>query len=130
MLTKNNETNKRLKHLFFVLGGVVLFLLIYVFLYLNFPTLTFRCAFHYITGLNCPGCGISRMLVSFVHLEFKKGINYNLFLGYTLPILLMGFIYYSYSYVTKKKIKTLEITFLIYLILLIIWGFIRNIIGI
>ena len=129
-LSSNIDTKRRIKKLLFSLIGVFCVLVIYLLLYLYFPKYTLRCAFHSLTGLNCPGCGISRMLVSFVNLDFANGIKYNIFLGSTFPLLLGIIAYYCYSYVSKKKIKWIEVIAFIYVVLLIIWGIVRNIYGI
>lgn len=38
---------------------------------------TVGCPFYRLTGLRCPGCGISRMLLSIVRLDFKSAFFYN-----------------------------------------------------
>ena len=46
------------------------------------------CVFSALTGLECPGCGVSRMLVSLVHLDLAAAFSHNPFLLITSPILL------------------------------------------
>ena len=128
--TLNEENKKRLKKLFFVYVIVIAILLAYLPIYLFLPFLRLPCLFNLITGLNCPGCGISRMLSSFANLNIGEGISYNYFLGYSIPVIVVFFGYYSYNFVTKKKIMFFEVSAIVYVILLIAWGIIRNIIGI
>ena len=46
------------------------------------------CLFHLATGLNCPGCGVSRMLLSLLRLDFPAAFHYNAVLFCLLPVLL------------------------------------------
>ena len=55
------------------------------------------CIFHLITGLQCPGCGISRMFVSLAKLDFVSAFKYNSFVFITGPFLL--------AYVIANEIK-------------------------
>ena len=123
------EQQKRLKKLFFVYLIVAAIMLAYLFIFLFVPFLRIPCMFNFFTGLNCPGCGISRMLASFAQFKLSKGISYNYFLGFTFPYVLFILGYCSYSYVMKKKIKGIEISLIVYMILLLIWGVVRNFIG-
>ena len=37
------------------------------------------CIFHRLTGLPCPGCGLSRSLVAFAHFEWHQALAFHLF---------------------------------------------------
>lgn len=124
------ETKNRLNKLVRIIVELSLLLFGYLLVYLFIPFFRLPCVFNLITGLNCPGCGISRMLVSFSQLEFLEGIKYNYFLAFTFPVVVIFIIYGGYFYVTNKKNKALEISLVIYLILFILWGIVRNIIHI
>ena len=63
------------------------------------------CWFHVITGLKCPGCGITRSMLSLLRFNFKDVLRYNLSSGSQI----------------------FDITFLV---LFLGWGIVRNIIGI
>lgn len=45
------------------------------------------CVFHKVTGLLCPGCGVTHMFVAMLHLEFKKAYASNSFLFLTQPLI-------------------------------------------
>ena len=43
------------------------------------------CPFHSVTGLLCPGCGVSRMLLSLLQLDFTAAWTYNAAILCLLP---------------------------------------------
>lgn len=67
-----------------------------VFLYLfeidfinHLPTRSL-CPFHAITGLACPGCGMTRAMISFGQLKLGAAVGYNLF---SMPLLILMILY-------------------------------------
>jgi hypothetical protein len=48
------------------------------------------CPFHAVTGLECPGCGMTRAMISLGQLKLEKAVKYNLF---SLPLLLLMIVY-------------------------------------
>lgn len=56
------------------------------------------CPFYAVTGKYCPGCGITRMCVAFIQLDFEAALKSNCLLVFLLPIILVygiaGAIYY------------------------------------
>lgn len=42
----------------------------------NIPRL---CIFHRLTGVPCPGCGLSRSIVAFTHLDLGQAISFHVF---------------------------------------------------
>ena len=121
---------KRLKNLFFV-GIILLVVLIsYYFFYTFFPRFALRCIFYEITSLKCPGCGITKMLASFMRFDLVKGIKYNYFLAFTFPFILWIIGYSCYLYVVDKKSgKIFNISCYVYVGLLVVWAFVRNFVG-
>ena len=87
------------------------------------------CVFHLVTGLKCPGCGVSRMLVALFRLDFRAAFEYNAVLLCMLPLLLALLTVSSVRYVKtgEQKMSRLENgTVWGMVILLLIWGVIRN----
>lgn len=122
---------KRVVNLFFVSIILVVLFLVYYYFCTIFPYLSLKCLFFEITGLKCPGCGLTRMLFSFLGLEFFKGVQYNYFLAYSSPVLMWILGYLVYTYVRDKKTgKIFDIVCLVYILLLVVWCVFRNIFGV
>ncbi len=88
------------------------------------------CPIHKITGLYCPGCGITRMLFSILKLDFYKAFRYNVLLFIMFPFALFLFIEKIYSELKKRKPlykKIPEKVWVILIIILIIYAILRNI---
>ncbi len=88
------------------------------------------CVFHLVTGLKCPGCGVTRLLVSLSHFDFKSAFHYNAFVFITSPLLLYFFIKSMLNNcgVIKNQITSTENRILyVYIVLFVIFGIVRNI---
>lgn len=88
------------------------------------------CFFHQITGLKCPGCGISRMCISLL-----KGDVYSAFL-YNRGVMLMSpfiiyfvikefYLYVRYNDFTLKNWE--RVLAIVLIVILIVFGLLRNI---
>lgn len=44
------------------------------------------CVFHQLTGLMCPGCGVTRMFLSLLHGEIREAFSYNAAVFCLLPV--------------------------------------------
>ncbi|HAG70298.1 MAG TPA: hypothetical protein DCL38_10060 [Lachnospiraceae bacterium] len=87
------------------------------------------CLFHRVTGFKCPGCGVTGMLTALSRLDFKTAFSSNPFLFITLPFPAFELIFMWSRSVNKRKSPSWNEGLLIfYLILLISWGIVRNII--
>ena len=127
---KTKEVKARAKTLAFILTTLLLVLLSYYF-FVKFTSIRIPCMFHIITKLDCPGCGITRMLTQFLSFNFKAGIKFNYFLAFTMPIIIFIILYMCYAYLLNKKYsKWFNIISTTYCISLIVWGIVRNIISI
>ena len=126
----NNEIKERAKHLSFILSALLIVMFLY-YLFVRFTEIKIPCVFFELTNLQCPGCGITRMLTQFLQLNFVKGIKFNYFLGFTLPLLIYMIGYMGYTYVYSKPYsKKFSTLITIYLIALLTWGVLRNIFSI
>jgi hypothetical protein len=48
------------------------------------------CPFHALTGLECPGCGMTRAMISLGQLKFSAAVGYNLC---SMPLLVLMIVY-------------------------------------
>ena len=128
----SNEVKKRIKRVtlwvvLFVLAG-----LLYA-LFVKIAGFGYPCFFHLITGLNCPGCGITRAAMCILNFDFIGAIKANAFL---IPIVL--FVGWIAFYTLRRYIKTgvfrldsgSRAADIIFVVLLVAWGIVRNIFGI
>lgn len=117
--------NKKLKDLVIYSIILVVYLIWGHFTHLYIPCLVYE-----ITGLYCPGCGATRMIISMLHFDFKQAFFYNQLLFVSTPIFIVLFIDYVISNIRGKKElykKIPNIVYYIYIALLIIFMIIRNI---
>ncbi len=86
------------------------------------------CLFYEITGYYCPGCGITRLLFSFLKLDFYQAFRYNPLIF--ILIIITG-IYWLVKFILKKfmniSIAIPNYVYYILLVIVIIFGILRNI---
>ena len=91
------------------------------------------CPFHVITGLNCPGCGISRAMKSLLLLRFADALKYNIMAPFIILYILYCAGYASVKYVrTGRKDLYMKPQWLHFTLLgiILVWWVVRNILGI
>lgn len=79
-----------------VWGLIALLMVLTVYLYNSDPASgpIFPCLFNQLTGLHCPGCGMSRAFNAFLHFDLRQSIRYNA-LPYVLgPFAVIAFVRY------------------------------------
>lgn len=88
------------------------------------------CVFERVTGVYCPGCGISRMFAAMLRLDFKAAIGANVFVFCLLPfagaVAIFKAIRYIRSGVTSDPLW-LNVIYVIALIASIVFWILRNI---
>lgn len=101
-----------------------------VFIHLRFGV-GIPCMFHLITGLQCPGCGTTRMIMSLLKLDFRSAWHYNPVMLVMLPFLAYIIISDTVHWIESGQNKNskaengLEIAMIA---VLVIFGIVRNII--
>lgn len=117
---------KRVLKVISILLSILLIMGGYCFLNYRF-NFSVPCIFHKITGLYCPGCGITRMLFSIIRLDFYQAFRYN---PLVFIMLLLYILYKFLSSVVelcfKRKIKIPKHIYYIILIIVILFGIVRN----
>lgn len=80
-----HSSKRRLKRVLAICGGIllagVLYGLICSWLGVGIP-----CLFYKLTGFQCPGCGVSRMCLSLLRLDFAGAWRYNSAILLLLPL--------------------------------------------
>jgi hypothetical protein len=93
--------------------------------------ITLDCPIYKITGLYCPGCGITRCIIALIHLDIYSAFRYNPLVFILLPFLITYLFYKIDIWLFEKKDKiSQKLTgYPIYslIIILIIYGILRNI---
>ena len=100
---------------------IILFLIGLILFLIDKPI---PCIFNKITGLYCPGCGITRMFISILKLDYKGAFRYNPFV---FVLLILYLIFLLINSILKRKIKITNIIFYIIIVLAIVFGILRNI---
>lgn len=93
-----------------------------------------KCMIHTITGLQCPGCGITRALHAVLHGHFAEAIRYNLFLLISLPYLIaVGLVSYVPALYRRNELRRIVLGMplaITYVALFLLWFVIRNLLHI
>ena len=109
---------------------VFLFLGIGYYIFYQKTGLGIPCLFHSVTGLYCPGCGITRVITYTVQGQFLTAMSYNHALFFLLPVLAVLFLSMMISYIKtgNKKLSSLQ-TFILCLIIIVLcsYALIKNI---
>ena len=112
-----------------ILTGILFIIISYGYYFLNIKfNFSIKCLFHELTGLLCPGCGVTRMIFSLINFDIAKAFHYNPLVF----ILLIGYILYIIINIISLKIFKKEIhlsnkwTYII-LVIVILFGILRNI---
>ena len=87
--------------------------------------------FRLITGLKCPGCGISTLIKDLFVFDFKGAFSANPFIFCTTPLILIEIIYSIFRRkINNQRIEKINnVCLIIYCVGIIIFGIVRNIAG-
>ncbi len=119
-----------------VLEANLILLLIFVTYYIinRYTGIFLPCIFREVTGFKCPGCGITHLLFDLVNFRFKEAFYDNPLLFIYLPFIIAYYIYMTYLYIYNKKdkiiVKIPKYVWGILIAITIIYGVVRNFVGI
>ncbi len=88
------------------------------------------CVFHTVTGLECPGCGVSRMCLALLRLDFAAAWSYNPAVMALLPLFGAVAADMSVRYVLTGKFREdrfCSIALVFSAVVLTVFGVLRNI---
>lgn len=118
----------RVKKLCITILIVILIGIVYA-IFWSITGLAIPCWFYEITHLYCPGCGVSRMCLSILQLDFYQAFRYNPGVMIISPILIWYFIRTCVRYIRGQDNSITiyqKILFIIIVILLLLYGVARN----
>lgn len=120
---------KRIINVIIVFTILLILGLLYAYLFEN-NIVKIPCIFNKLTGKLCPGCGITRCIISILHGDFIKAYHYNRLVFILLPISFIYFIYWLYNYIigNKNYYKIHNWVYILLTIITLAFGIIRNII--
>ncbi len=128
MIANNSELKKRL-HKTLIKYTVVLCVALAYLIFVQYTNMGIPCLFYELTGLKCPGCGITRMFVALAELDVAAAFKHNSFLLVTGPLILGYLIWCEVKYVRygNRRMGKWEILMWAELVLAIAYGVLRNI---
>lgn len=85
------------------------------------------CPIRLVTGLKCPGCGITTLLLRLLRGDWADAFAANPFLLATSPLL--AAILWRFWWVDTRPGKAWQLTAVVYIAALLIWGVARNLGG-
>lgn len=129
---KNTLTTKQRVFTVVIVTAAVLILgLLYAFVALR--GIGVPCFIKSITGVKCPGCGISRTILAILTFKFDKVFSYNLIWPLIVFYLLWVYFFCARSYIKKGRPSYDSPTMWVdiaMLVILLVWWIVRNILGI
>lgn len=89
------------------------------------------CMYYELTGLYCPGCGMTRATMSLLKLDFYQAVRYNAFSIVAIPLIALYAIGGTYAWLFNKPNfidnKIPSKVWIIFIIVLLLYGVLRNI---
>ena len=125
-----SDSHKRFKR---VVRLTALFLSIGILyaLFIHFFQLNIPCIFHLITGIRCPGCGFTHGMMALLHLDIRKSLEANILIIPTMLYVAVVYFHTAGKYIqTGKYYLTSGHAWLdiVFLVMICVWGIVRNII--
>ena len=87
------------------------------------------CFLNYVTGLYCPGCGLTRMLYSMLEGNFYQSFRFNPLMFIATPFIFLLIVDYLVSGFFKRKpiiTKIPNVIWYLLIVVFIIYGIMRN----
>ena len=131
LITTDPQIKKRFKKTvikYAIILGIAIAYLIFVLC----TNIGIPCIINKLTGFKCPGCGISRMLVSLISFDIVAAFWHNPFLFVTGPFIIVYLACSEVKYIKHgdRRMGKWEIFMWIELVLLLAFGILRNILKI
>lgn len=117
---------KKIKILIFA----ILFLIV-GFISMWYLNISIPCVYYELTGIYCPGCGMTRAFLSLLKLDFYQALRYNAFsiiVAVLLALYILGGIYgWLFNKINFMEKKIPSLVWIIFIVALLAYGILRNI---
>lgn len=109
-----------------IYGSILLVGMAY-YIWILITDIKIPCFYYLLSGFQCAGCGLTRMCLSLIRLDFRTAISYNagMFLAINIWNVIALMILIGRPVFVQKK-SFLYSAFWITIICLVIWGIVRN----
>lgn len=100
------------------------------YLWFSITGLGVPCLFYEITSLMCPGCGVTRLCIALLKLDFYSAFKANAAIFTMLPFWAAVFGAYAFRYIkngTRKMLKWQEYVLYFSAAILVVYDVVRNI---
>lgn len=89
------------------------------------------CVFNLVTGLECPGCGITGVVLAVLRGDFVTAFRLNMGLWIISPIMIptIGVCWYRWLTGRNNNVKYITICAIICVVFLLLWTVFRNVYG-
>ena len=114
---------KRKDYIIFIIVLIVMAILVLL------ERIAIPCIFNKVTGLYCPGCGITRAIRALVKGDIRASFRNNILLYTVFPVIFILEIIKKRYRKSEKFKKVYKIIIIILLVFVIIFGVLRNIPG-
>ena len=106
-----------------VIAGVAIYILVFSVAGKGIP-----CVFRKITGLQCPGCGMTRALTALVHGNPAEAMEYNALSLTLIPLIGIFLLIRAVKYIKtgKEGFSLPDIIFLLICLIICIWFFLSR----
>ncbi len=90
-------------------ANLILLLILFGYYFINkYTGFYIPCLFHEITGLKCPGCGITHLVFDLLNFRIIEAFYDNPLVFIYLPFIIMYYFYMIYLYIYDKKDKIIS----------------------
>ena len=124
--------HKRIRTLCIKTGGLLGAGLFYAFICILAGHPLVPCLFHTVTGLYCPGCGVSRMCLSILSLDFASAFKANAAVFLLRPPGLVMALRMAVRYVRTGNTRPTQVQTCVFYVMvgvLLVFGVVRNLPG-
>lgn len=109
---------------------ILLVILSFIVSYLLILVFDIGCPLNKIFGIDCAGCGVTRMCLAILRFDFYQAFRFNPFVFVLMIVFVLYLLYVIICIIFKKKYLKIGFkTFLVIIILFIGFGILRNING-